>query len=60
MCILIKITAEHILKIKTIMHYFQIIIIFDGSILGSLLLEYISRNKKKRAILTDDLLLDYI
>lgn len=42
------------------MHYFQIIIIFDGSILGSLLLEYISRNKKKRAILTDDLLLDYI
>lgn len=42
------------------MHYIQIIIIPDGSILGSLLLEYISRNKRKRAILTDDILFDYI
>lgn len=34
-CILIKIIAEHILKIK-IMHYIQIIIIPDNSMLGSL------------------------
>lgn len=42
------------------MHYIQIIIILDGSILESLLLEYISSNKRKRAILTDDIVFDYI
>lgn len=40
------------------MHPVQMIIP-DGSILGSLLLEHISRSKRKRPLQTDNMLFDY-
>lgn len=57
MHILIKI-IECIVKMKIIMHPVQMIIP-DGSILGSLLLEHISRSKRKRPLQTDNMLFDY-